>query len=174
MLVLDPSTAGLDDVLERRRRSGLDRFDEVWDGVLHMVPAPRGEHAVLSQQLAEILGPLARAAGLTPTMAEFNLGTHGQDYRVPDGGLHRSFPSGVWHATAALLVEILSPDDETWEKLPFYAAHEVDELLVLDPRTRGVHWLVRDGARYVGVARSALIDLAANELAAQIDWPPTA
>jgi hypothetical protein len=47
-LVLDPPTAGLGELLERRRRSGLDRLDEVWEGVLHMVPAPSGEHAYIS------------------------------------------------------------------------------------------------------------------------------
>ena len=31
----------------------------------------------------------ARAAGLRPTMSEFNLGESEQDFRVPDGGLHR-------------------------------------------------------------------------------------
>jgi hypothetical protein len=39
-MVLDPDAPGLDELKERRRVSGLDRFDEVWEGVLHMVPAP--------------------------------------------------------------------------------------------------------------------------------------
>jgi len=43
--------------------------------------------------------------------------------------------SGVWHETAALAIEILSPND-TWEKLPFFAVHEVDELLIVDPDER--------------------------------------
>jgi hypothetical protein len=73
-LVLDPPTAGLGEFAERRRRSGLDRLDEVWEGVLHMGPAPHGRHVDVQQQLAELLGPLARAAGLFPTIGEFNLG----------------------------------------------------------------------------------------------------
>src|ERR1700724_2537274 len=72
-LVLDPSTAGFGELLERRRRSGLDRLDEVWAGVLHMIPAPSLAHARVAQQLAELLGPLARAAGLDSVMHEFNL-----------------------------------------------------------------------------------------------------
>ncbi len=40
----------------------------------------------------------------------------------------------MWFATAALVVEIVSPGDKTWEKLPFYAAHSVDESLIVDPR----------------------------------------
>ena len=30
----------------------------------------------------------------------------------------------------------MSPDDETYEKFGFYAAHGVDELVVADPATR--------------------------------------
>ena len=170
-VVLDPSTASLDELLERRRRSGLDRLDEVWEGVLHMVPAPIGEHADIKQQLAEQLGPRARAAGLWPTMGEFNLGDSEDDFRVPDGGLHRERLRGVWHHTAALVVEIASPNDESWQKLPFYAAHGVAEVLIVDPRKRQVHWLGLTDGDYTPIERSALLDLGPRELAERIDWP---
>jgi Uma2 family endonuclease len=169
-LILDPSSAGLDELLERRCRSGLDRLDEVWEGVLHMVPAPSGEHADITQQLAVLLNGPARAAGLFPTMGEFNLGVE-HDFRVPDGGLHQQRLRGVWHSTAALVVEIVSPGDETWEKLPFYAAHQVDELLIIDSGGRAVHWLALTDGEYRPVERSDLIDLGAAELAERIDWP---
>jgi len=77
----------------------------------------------------------------------------------------------MWHPTAALVLEILSPDDEAWQKLPFYAAHRVDEVLIVDPDTHGVHWLGLTGDRYEPIERSALIDLGAAELARRIDWP---
>jgi Uma2 family endonuclease len=157
---------------QRRRLSGLDRLDEVWEGVLHMVPAPSGEHADVTQQLAVLLDAPARAAGLYPTMGEFNLGEGEQDFRVPDGGLHRSRPLGAWFASAALVVEIVSPADETWQKLPFYAAHDVEEVLIVDPMRRRVDWLALAGGRYEPVQRSGLIDLGAAELAQRIDWPP--
>lgn len=170
-LLLDPPPAELEALLERRRRSGLDRLDEVWEGVLHLVPAPSGRHADLTQQLAELLGGPARAAGLFPAMGEFNLGESESDFRVPDGGLHRTRPLSTWFATAALVVEIRSPGDETWEKLPFYAAHRVDEVLVIDPETREVHWLALTDRRYEPTERSKLIELGPAELARQIDWP---
>ena len=170
-VVLDPPTSGFEELLERRRRSGLDRFDEVWEGVLHMVPAPIGEHADISHQLAVTLNGPARAAGLWPTMAEFNLGDSEHDYRVPDGGLHRERLRGAWHHTAALLVEIASPNDESWQKLPFYAAHDVDEVLIVDPLERRIHWLGLLDGEYAPIERSALIDLGPQELAEQIDWP---
>ncbi len=172
-VILDPPSAGLDELLERRRRSGLDRLDEVWNGVLHMVPAPRFEHAQITQQLAVLLGPLAAAAELVPAMGAFNLGHSEHDFRVPDGGLHQPGTAGVWLSTAALVVEIVSPGDETWEKLPFYAAHHVDELLIVDPQTRTVEWLGIERGEYHPVKRSRLINLGPAELAEGIDWPRT-
>src|SRR4051812_12502587 len=170
-LVLGTPPPELEALLERRRQAGADRLDEVWQGVRHMVPAPNIEHAYVSQQLAELLGPPARAAGLRPTMSEFNLGESETDFRVPDGGLHRPGATGIWLSTAALVVEILSPDDESWQKLPFYAAHDVDEVLIVDAIERTVAWLGLRDAEYDPVQRSALIELGPLELSEQIDWP---
>ena len=73
-LVLGPRPPELEALVERRRQAGVDRLDEVWHGVHHIVPGPSFEHAHISQQLGELLGPLARAAGLVPTISEFNIG----------------------------------------------------------------------------------------------------
>jgi Uma2 family endonuclease len=170
-MVLDPYAYELDALKERRRISGLDRLDEVWEGVLHMVPAPSFGHARIGHQLAVVLDAPAKDAGLLPAMQEFNLGDSEEDFRVPDGGLLRPGASGVWLRTAALVVEIVSPGDETWQKLPFYAAHEVDEVLILDPAERAIHWLALAGNDYQPIERSALIDLGPAELAGKIDWP---
>jgi len=169
-LLLDAPTTGLEELLERRRISGVDRFDEVWDGVLHMVPAPSHAHASIEAQLHVILGPLARQTGLT-MIGQSNLGKGEHDYRVPDSALHRPGASGVWHPTAALVVEIVSPGDESWEKLPFYAAHDVDEVLIVDPATHAVNWLGLKDGEYKPIARSGLIELGPSELGEQIDWP---
>ncbi len=126
---------------------------------------------MIAQQLAELLGPLARAASLIPSMHEFNIGESKDDFRVPDGGLHRRAPLGTWHATAALVVEIASPGDESWEKIPFYARHNVDEVVIVDPVERRVAWLALDVGEYRRVSRSSLIDLGAAELEGKLDWP---
>lgn len=170
-LILDPPPAEIEQLIERRRRWGADTHDEMWDGVLHMGPAPEYRHADIAQQLAELLGPPARAAGLRPAMHEFNLGESDRDFRVPDGGLHRPGATGTWLPTAALVAEIISPGDETMAKLPFYAAHHVDELLIVDPEKHSVDWLgLKDGS-YAPIERSALIDLGPAELSRRIDWP---
>jgi Uma2 family endonuclease len=77
----------------------------------------------------------------------------------------------VWVPTAAIAVEILSPDDDTWKKLPFYAQHEVDELLIVDPAERSVRWLALREGEYRPVDRSEILDLTADALAERIDWP---
>jgi Uma2 family endonuclease len=169
-LVRDPQPAEFEALLERRRRLGQDRFDEVWNGVRHMNPAPSYEHQRISQQLAEALGPLARAAGLEPVIGGVNIGSE-NDYRIPDGGLYRPGAGGTWLPTAALVLEILSPDDETYAKLPFYAACQVDEVLIVHPPEREVKWLGLAGGAYQSLAKSGLIDLGPDELARRIDWP---
>ena len=169
-LVSDPPPAEFEALLERRRRLRLDCRDEVWKGVLHMHPAPRGRHGDVLQQLAELLGPPARQAGLFPLVADFNLGDP-DDYRIPDGGLHHERRDLTYYPSAVLAVEILSPDDETPEKIPFYAEHQVDELLIVDPTKRTVDWLALEQGEYRAVERSRLTDLGPAQLAEQIDWP---
>jgi Uma2 family endonuclease len=169
-MVLDPHAPGLDELRERRRISGLDRLDEVWEGVLHMVPAPTDGHGDIESQLHAILRPLARQAGLR-MIGQSNLGESEHDFRVPDSALHRPGTAGTWHPTAALVIEIVSPGDESWDKLPFYAAHHVDEVLILDPEEHAVHWLGLSGDEYRPIECSTLIDLGQSGLAGQIDWP---
>jgi Uma2 family endonuclease len=169
-LVRDPQPAEFEALLERRHRLGQDLLDEVWEGVYHVNPAPHRRHAQIAQQLAELLGPRARDAGLVPMMSIFNLGEP-DDYRVPDGGLFGPGPDEVYVPTAALVVEIVSPEDKTWEKLGFYAAHGVDELLIVDPELRKVDWLALRDGEYAAVDRSSLIELSVSELADRIDWP---
>jgi Uma2 family endonuclease len=145
-LVRDPQPAEFEALLERRRRLGQDLLDEVWEGVYHVSPAPHSRHANVQQQLAVLLDALARKAGLLPRVGIFNLGGP-EDYRVPDGGLLRLASDAVYLPTAALVIEIVSPGDKSWEKLDFYASHDVDELLIVDPELRKVDWLVlRHGA----------------------------
>ncbi len=107
-------------------------------------------------------------------IGQSNLGESEHDFRVPDSALHRPGAQGTWHPTAALVVEIVSPGDETWEKLPFYAAHGVDEMLIVDSQERPVSWLELTGGEYRPIERSGLVDLGAQGLAERLDWPPLA
>jgi Uma2 family endonuclease len=168
-IVLGKPPAELQVLIEQRRTTGADRYDEIWEGEYHMAPAPHGAHGRVDREIAVLLRPLAQRARLYDS-GPFNLGQP-NDYRVPDAGLHRTAATATWNATAALVVEIVSPDDETWEKLPFYAAHGVDEVLVVDPIQRAVTWLARAGDRYMQTEHSDLLDIDVDDLAGRIEWP---
>jgi len=155
--------------LARRRALGQDLYDEVWEGNYHVAPAAHPWHGYLGNVLAEILGPLARSAGLIGT-DPFNLGIP-DDFRVPDRGYRRGLPSTEWVPTAAIVVEVVSPDDETWAKFEFYARHGVDEICVADPMARQIRWFRLDGAAYVESAESALLGVTVADLDRQITWP---
>ena len=154
--------------LERRRRLGQDRRDEVWEGRYVVAPDPDGRHGEVQAELGALLKPFAQRLGLRRTTT-FNLGRPG-DFRVPDGGLLPG-PLGVWHDDAVLVVEILSQDDETFAKLDFYTAHGVQELLVADWRDRSVRiFALQEGQGERD--RSEVLGLSTAELVAEIDWPP--
>ena len=170
-VVLGPRPAELEALIARRKTLGLDLYDEVWEGEYHMAPEAHLHHACLDDEVAAVLRPPAKRAGLIGT-GPFNLGEPA-DFRVPDRGLHRSVPDSAWASTAAMVVEILSPDDESYEKFGFYAAHEVDELLVVDGRRRTVELFALRGGGYERTDASTLLGVAAEQLASGIDWPPT-
>lgn len=135
-----------DSLLAERRRLGHDRFDEMWEGELHLVPPPSGYHQRLALWLAGQWGPLAGNAGLEviletglfdPAVADFS------SYRQPDIALYRPeylSRRGI-EGRAELVVEIRSPEDESYEKIPFYERVGVAELLIIETDYTVNHWL---------------------------------
>ncbi|MHB8465729.1 MAG: Uma2 family endonuclease [Acidimicrobiales bacterium] len=168
-VVLGPPPPDVERMIERRRALGLDTHDELWDGDYHMGPAANAWHGYLDNEIAMTVGPLARQAGLFGT-GPFNLG-ESNNFRVPDRGLHRTVPSGAWISTAAMVVEILSPDDETWEKFDHYRDHGVDELMIVDPEQGTITIFVLTPTGYVDAASSALLGVSAVDLISRVDWP---
>jgi Uma2 family endonuclease len=137
-------------LLEERRAQGADRWDEMWEGELHMVPPPSELHQAVGTKLVRVLAPLAEARGLE---ARYETGLFrpgvDDDYKVPDQlyarldlRSERGFEGG-----AALVVEILSPDDETYAKLDWYAAVGVAEVLVIEPGTRRIELFANRSGR---------------------------
>jgi len=129
-------------LLDERRARGLDRSDEMWEGELHMVPSPSEHHQAVAAELFLILAPLAKDRGLLPRYDPTGLFRPGvdNDYRVPDQIYARPevrSERGI-EGAASLVVEILSPYDESYAKLDWYAAVGVGEVLVIDPDTRAV------------------------------------
>jgi Uma2 family endonuclease len=169
-LVMDPAPAEIEALIERREALGLDHRDEVWDGVLHMNPPPSYRHERLSSNLHRVLGPYADAAGLD-LVGIVGIGVKA-DNRIPDLTLQRPEDAKPqWQDTAAIVVEIMSPRDRSRDKFDFYAAHEVDEVVIVDPDERIVEWLGLADGEYKAIEKSDLIDLGAVQLAKQIVWP---
>ncbi len=167
-VVLGPNPA-LEAVIARRQQLGQDLYDEVWEGEYHMAPAPTGPHAALQMRVPRLLWPAADAAALIDS-GPFNLGDR-DNFRVPDVGYHRVPPTGTWLATAAIVMEIVSPDDETWAKFDFYLAHGVEEIIVVDPAEQSVRFFLRSGITYAESDVSLLLGVTSAWLAIEIDWP---
>src|SRR5690349_14067856 len=108
-----------EELLVDRRRRGIDRWDEVWDGVLHLALLPGSTHQFFRTDLMIAIDPIADGRGLlmTPTTGVFRPETGDRDYRVPDLAFyHEEHASerGV-EGKAELVVEVLSPGDESRE-----------------------------------------------------------
>ncbi len=142
-------------MLGERRRLGLDGRDEMWDGVLHMVPPAGGPHQRFGGDLFLVLGPLAKRRGLVPSY-ETGLFAAADDYRVPDQLYCRPEDRSERGAEgAALVVEIRSADDETYDKINFYAQRGVREMLIAYPDDRHVELLRNVGGRLLPVTVDA-------------------
>jgi hypothetical protein len=139
-------------LLAERRQLGLDKFDEMWEGVLHMVPTPLERHQGLEGWMVAhwwpLVGVVRAETGLyAPDVPGFS------SYRVPDVVVARreSVSRRGIEGAAELVVEIRSEGDETYEKLPFYERVGVREMLVVELDHSLRHWL-RDEERLVEVA----------------------
>ena len=66
---------------------------------------------------------------------------------------------------------MLSPGDETYDELGSYAAHRVDEVLVVEGDERRVHILVLEEGTYLEAPRSVLACADAAGPEAAIRWP---
>ncbi|MGI8751527.1 MAG: Uma2 family endonuclease [Acidimicrobiales bacterium] len=140
------------ELLAERARQGVDVFDEMWEGELHMAPPPSEEHQRIGGELFIALHGTAVASGLVvryetglfdPTAPE------GSDYRVPDlmvfAASQRS-ERGV-EGDATLVVEIRSPGGESLDKVAFYQRVGVREIVMIDRDTKDLrHWRRVDDA----------------------------
>jgi Uma2 family endonuclease len=164
-VVIDPPR----ELIAERVRLGLDLFDEVWNGSYHLVPTPSGEHQRVVFDLGILLRDVARAHGLD-VRHEFNLipadEPGWEDFRVPDLVV---FPPSSYAERGivgppTLAVEVRSPGDESFRKLPFYAHVQTAEVLIVHRDTKAIRrWVLVDGelveAEPDGQGRHVLVTL---------------
>ena len=162
--------------LERRRRLGIDRQDECWDGEWHLVNPPKRWHPRLNSDMFRALAPIADRAGLSSYCEATGVYEDLDDnWRVPDQVYVRSdqeIEEGV--TSAELVVEVRSPGDDSYAKLPFYAERGVTEVLIVHQDRRfdlyrlaeGEYQPVEDGrSATLGVTFSTV-----DEPKLRIDW----
>ncbi|MFO7903268.1 MAG: Uma2 family endonuclease [Pirellulaceae bacterium] len=128
------------ELLDWRRRTGADRYDEMWNGDLHMAPTPNRDHQELAGHLWNWLREHCTQPGgnrVDPPRNVASVGGWPRDFRIPDVVLltpdrleldRNEYIEGP----PAVVVEVRSPGDETYEKLSFYAALGVPEVWIVD------------------------------------------
>ena len=163
------SMPGLADLIAERHRRGLDGHDEMWDGVYHVAPRARAGHGDVQGQLQVVLAALT-SGGLVVS-GPVNIGLGEQDHRVPDLVVLRERTNVVWVPTAAMVVEVRSPGDETYEKFGFYHARGVEEILVADVTERAVRLFVRATQAYDQVDTSVVLGADVACIAERLVWP---
>jgi Uma2 family endonuclease len=168
-----------DEELIERHRRGADRFDEMWDGVLHMAPAPAYEHQRIVSAIDRFLGSLCERRGrgvLAIGINVFNELSTTPDYRIPDftfiasgreGLLARD---GVRGGGPDAVIEIRSPDDETYDKLPFFARLGVREVIVVDRDTKHPEIFRLAGSQYVAVQADSDRWLGSDVMNVRLMW----
>ena len=144
------------DILQWRKRTGADHWDEMWEGVLHMPPMPNRTHQDLEGALVAWLRlQWARPRG-NKVYHQINLASPGgwsDDYRIPDLVLltpdrFEIDRNEYFEGPPTVVVEIRSPGDETDEKMPFYAKLGVPEVWVIDRDTKVPQVFVHQGNDY--------------------------
>ncbi len=143
--------------LATRRARGLDRRDELWEGVLHMTPAPTVEHQRVLDRLIGFLEPLLRNSARGTLSSGINVFRGDRDYRIPDLTFVASgreavlAEDGTRDGGPDAVIEIRSPDDESYEKLQFFAAIGTREVIVVDRDTKRPEIFRLAGPQYVAL-----------------------
>lgn len=161
----------VDALIEERRRTGVDRFDEVWEGVYVVNPPPSFRHSTIAGLGVDLLRPPAEARGLV-VRREVGIGRH-DDHRIPDVVVARVADlddQEHYLLTAAVVVEVLSPGERI-DKRPFYLSCGVGEVVLVDPAAGTVAWSAMDsaGTGYEPVAAGAVLPVGPEALVALLD-----
>jgi Uma2 family endonuclease len=133
--------------LAERKNSEAARWDEVWEGVLHMPPMPNRLHQRLSRDLQAFLQTEWAAPRGAQVDQEVNLTTPEDElhwtlnFRIPDLVLltpdrFHIDKTEYMAGPPLVVIEVKSPRDETYDKFPFYAKLGVPEVWVFDRDTR--------------------------------------
>lgn len=168
-VILGPRPPEIDALIARRHALGQDTHDEVWEGEYHMNAAPHARHAIVAWRVGNALDAHLPPAYTVAT--ELNIGS-AANFRVPDLAIIRETDAALYMRTAAIVVEVVSPGDESRQKFDHYAEHRVGEVLIVDPDARTVElFVLGDDARYARAQLSPLTGMDVADVVATIRWP---
>ena len=145
------------EILAWRRESGADQWDEMWEEVLHMAPAPNLELQDLEGELATWLRMHWAWPGGGKVTQQANLAASPnwrRNYRIPDIVLLSPQRLSARKAEYIegppdVVIEIHSPGDESRAKLAFYAALGVPEAWIIDRDTKHAEILLLAATGYM-------------------------
>jgi Uma2 family endonuclease len=142
-------------IIARRRRLGIDGWDEVWDGVYVMSPPADVEHFGINSDLATVLAVVVKWAGLGEVFSGVGISDRKEgwkkNFHVPDvvvflNGNPAEDCETHWRGGPDFCVEVVSPNDRSRKKIPFYEKIGTRELLIVDRRPWRLTLLrLRDG-----------------------------
>jgi len=128
-------------LIAERRAAGANHHDEVWEGTYVMAPSPNNEHQELVFEIGFVLREVVTIARLGTVLPGTNLTDRSDDwtrnYRCPDlvvflKDTQAENRDSHWIGGPDLAVEIVSPGDQTRQKIPFYEKIGTRELLIVD------------------------------------------
>ena len=152
VLVKDADLA--DELIQERKRTGANRYDEVWEGMYVMPSMPNNAHQLLVGDLGDVFSEVVKKARLGQSYPGANVSDRrkGWEYnhRVPDLLVVLKNSRAIDCDThfcggPDFLVEIQSPGDDTEEKVPFYGKIGVRELLIIHRDKRTLRLLRLEG-----------------------------
>jgi Uma2 family endonuclease len=145
-----------DQLIAERRRTGADRYDEVWDGEYVVSPLANLEHQDLAGALVAIFRQIVGFGPDVFCQPGANVSDQEvhwtKNFRCPDvvvalPGCRAQRRDTHWYGGPDLVVEIVSEGDASYEKLAFYEQIGVREVLIVDrdPWQLELHRLHDDG-----------------------------
>lgn len=128
-------------LIARRRRLGLDKSDEVWNGVYVMAPLANDEHQDVVGGLDALFREVIQSQKLGVTRPGVNVSDRRsgwrKNYRCPDVAVFLNETHAVncdthWFGGPDFAVEVASPGENVTKKLGFYAKVGTREVLILN------------------------------------------
>lgn len=162
-------------LIQERKATGADKYDEVWEGVYLMSPMPNNQHQDFVNDLDVILTLAVKWAGLGRVQPGANVSDRDADwednFRCPDilvflNGNTAEDRESHWFGGPDFAIEIASQGDRSYEKLAFYASVNTSEVLIVDRHPWQLVLFRRQDEAMVEVGRSTTDD--AKELKSNV------